>query len=406
MLTNTSRFSLSKDLGEWVKQYGEPNTWKNFTGSDEKTWRIQYNGNSDLLPFMNLYEADIEKFAEFYPDMDIWLKNIHWKEIFENAEKILDAITRKVQKKSLVVIHAFPLEMVVAGEILKNIGTQNVVYNCNRIPAVNSTSKTLEASLFSTSWKTLPWLQEQVQTLSQKFSDTTNILKDCFIIFHENDSVPEWNISKVDNYVKIAIGFKENTIIYRADDLPDEKWLLNHDIREVYLFDSDNSRNFDKIYSRLLGENFHIYSEKFEQKNQNSIGDFEDYVSEKNVEYLDYKRLISEKNNTLVTGKWTTLVAAGGTEKWNKSKEQFSWALDQSQLFKIFYILIAFFILMWLLGAFGNGGSSSSGTYGWGGIYMWWGSSYGSSSSSKSSDSKSSVSSFGGGGFSKSSSGG
>lgn len=112
---------------------------------------------------MNIYIREIELLSKYYPDMDIFLQNIYWDSIFNSAQVIIEQILKKIDtENNLIIIHASPLEMVVIGEFFKNNGIVNIAYNFNRIPAINSISKTLEAGLFLVSWDQTPWLKEKI----------------------------------------------------------------------------------------------------------------------------------------------------------------------------------------------------------------------------------------------------
>ena len=115
---------------------------------------------------MNIYTPEIDGFSKYYPDMDIWMKNIHWDSLFRGIKPLIRSLLeRKGSDGNLSIIHLYPLEMVIIGETLKSLGIVNIVYNFNRLPAVNSISKTLEAGLFLVSWKQIDWLQSQMEKL-------------------------------------------------------------------------------------------------------------------------------------------------------------------------------------------------------------------------------------------------
>lgn len=416
--TATSRFSIAKDLGEYIAKHSSL-PWGDLSGSDEKNWKYHYEGDADILPFMNLYEEEVQEFAKFYPDMDIWLKNIHWKWLFENARKLLDALTTKITKPWLIIVHAFPLEMVIAWEVLKTLGVNNTVYNFNRVPSVNSNSKTLEATLFSTAWKQISWLESEVNTLAAEYKNhiSSTITRSIFL-FTENDSTPSWNITHVDPYIKNAIGFKENTVIYRIHDFPESSWLLQKWIHDIYSFDSDNSRKIDSFYKHSLEDIFSFHTETYKQYDIDSIGFYEDYVALKNTEYHNYKQTILTKNQALVGSnglKGTVSSNSGWLEKWKKWNTWNTSPRPLSALEVLTYagwlaLLIPIIIVLaskWWAPFLGwSSSSSSSSSYGWNSIiFGWWGgsSTIGSSSSKSSS---STISSFWWGGFSKGSSSG
>lgn len=63
---------------------------------------------------MSLYTSEIEQFSNYFPDMDIWLKNIYWDFLFTNAESLIDQILSKIEKDpTFSIVHLFPLEMAI-----------------------------------------------------------------------------------------------------------------------------------------------------------------------------------------------------------------------------------------------------------------------------------------------------
>jgi hypothetical protein len=91
MTSSTYRFSLAKDLKEWI-DITKKEPWGDLPWSDERNWNYEYLWEAKFLPFMNIYSSDIELFGKYFPDMDIWLKNIYWNELFINAKNLLDQI--------------------------------------------------------------------------------------------------------------------------------------------------------------------------------------------------------------------------------------------------------------------------------------------------------------------------
>lgn len=251
----TNRFHIAKDLVEWAKDLPEA-PWGNLADSDEKNWKLHYNGDEDLKKFIHIYDKDIALFQKFFPNMDIWLKNIFWEPLFVSSKKILENILEKIEKNSLIVAHMSPLEMSIVGETLGLLGAKNVIYNFNRQAAVNSKSKTLEATLFLVAWRETPWLQEKLEKLAQKIpaKNFENIL----FFLDENDIPPSWNISSCDDYVKNAIGWKENAVTYKVDDLPSREFLLEKNIKNIYFFDQDDSSKIDDFYEKRVGDIFKI----------------------------------------------------------------------------------------------------------------------------------------------------
>lgn len=412
MSYNTDRFAIAKDLKEWISSSSTP-PWGNISGSDETTWKYNYKWDKDLLGYMNIYAEEIESFSRYYPDMDTFLQNIYWDGIFKSAKKIIEQVFKKIDtNNNLIVIHASPLEMVVMGEFFKNNNISNIAYNFNRIPAINSISKTMEAGLFLVSWEQLPWLRERIEKLWWDLREKIDLKKltTSIVLFDENDIAPNWNISHIDPYIKSAIGYKENVVTYRVDEMPKSEFLLSKNIKDIYFFDTDSSNTIDTYYQWILGDAFDYHNYTVDSTLPENIGFYEDYVVQKNYEYLLYKKEILSKNENIKK----SLMEWWGTEKWKwKSKKSANSSNVESSPISLkewlvylgwLAIILPLFLLLearWWASVFTR---NSSG---------WWNytptgsssfrssGSWGSSFSHTPSSSSSSISSFGGGGFSK-----
>ncbi len=411
MISNTSRFAIAKDVKEWITSTGIL-PWGDIAGSDESTWKYNYTGDAKLLAYMNIYSSEIEAFAKYYPNMDILLQNIHWDWLFASAKTMIIEILATIKAgKSLVIIHANPLELVIIWELFKSQGIVDVVYNFNRMPAINSISKTLEAGLFLVSWEHLPWLKEKIAQLAidVRLTSDTDLLKNSIILLDENDTVPDWDISRVDPYVKSAIGWKENIVIYRVDELPQKTTLLEYGIKDIYFFDTDTSTTIDSYYQAQLGDIFSFQSHTITSSTSHSIWYYEDYVIAQNQEYLIYKKEIFSKNTALRS----TMLQGGGNEKWTQKKSSNSGSKNLGTPIplkeSLAYLGWLAIILPLFLLVEARGGSSvfvKNGTGGWnyngGSSIRSSGTSWGwAFTHSSSSSTNSSISSFGGGGFSK-----
>jgi hypothetical protein len=124
-------------------------------------------------------------------------------------------------------------------------------------------------------------------------------LKDSIVLFDENDIPQNWNISRIDSYIKSAIGWKENIVTYRVDEMPKSEMLLKYNIKDIYFFDTDTSNSIDTYYQSTLGKVFTFHNFYIESNKSDSIGYYEDYVVAKNLEYLKYKEEILSKNEHL-----------------------------------------------------------------------------------------------------------
>lgn len=414
MSYNTDRFAIAKDLKEWLETEKKP--WGDRIWSDEANWKYNFQWDKKLLSFMNIYIQEIELFSKYYPDMDIFLQNIYWDTIFISAWAIIEQILKKIDtNNNLIIIHASPLEMVVIGEFLKNNGIVNIAYNFNRIPAINSISKTLEAGLFLVSWDQTPWLKEKIIDLWKKtfIQENLNKLEKSIVLLDENDIPPNWNISRIDPYVKGSIGWKENVVIYRVDEMPKSKFLLDQGIKDIYFFDTDTSNSIDTYYQSTLDTAFIFHNSVINAAPIENIWFFEDYVVQKNYEYLQYKKEVLWKNENI---KKSLQQQGGGMEKWkwkSSSSSNNSGYSKQPISLKEWLaylgwlaIILPLFLLAearWWQGVFTKSQSgwwnyTPTRSSGFRSSSSSWGSTF---SRSPSSSSSSSISSFGGGWFSK-----
>lgn len=412
MSYNTDRFAIAKDVKDWLPANSVP-PWGNIPGSDESSWKYNYRWDKDLIGYMNIYTEEIESFSRYYPDMDTFLQNIYWDGIFKSAKKIIEQVSKKIDtNNNLIIIHASPLEMVVMGEFFKNNNITNIVYNFNRIPAINSISKTMEAGLFLVSWDQLPWLRDRIEKLWVDISNKIDlqILTTSILLFDENDIAPNWNISHIDPYIKSAIGYKENVVTYRVDEMPKNEFLLNKNIKDIYFFDTDSSNTIDTYYQWILGDTFNYHNYTVDSILPDNIGYYEDYVVQKNYEYLLYKKEILSKNENIKK----SLMQWWGTEKWKwKSKKSTSSSNIESSPISLkewlvylgwLSIILPLFLLVearWWASVFTRNTSgwwnyTPTGSNSFRSSWSW-----GSSFSHTPSSSSSSISSFGGGGFSK-----
>lgn len=115
----------------------------------------------------------------------------------------------------------------------------------------------------------------------------------------ENDIAPNWNISRIDPYVKSSIGWKENVVVYRVDEIPKSRLLLDQGIKDIYFFDTDSSNSIDTYYQSILGTVFTFHNSFIDAAPIENIGFFEDYVVQKNQEYLQYKKEVLRKNEAI-----------------------------------------------------------------------------------------------------------
>ncbi len=446
-LSNTSRFTLARNLQEWMAMEKTPP----FPLLGNSLWtkvdrNFSYTGDPEFAKFMKVPGKDLVTFEKFYPNLNIFLQNLHWTELFDGVTELISPtlqnaasmLSKKKGEKILTIIRLFPLESAIFGEALKEAGGKNIIYNFNRTAAVNSTSKTLEATIFLEFWKNIPELAEKVRGLAKIISNSQFLLDSnrWYILFDENDAAPNWNISKIDPYVKSSIAFKEWKFVYRVDEYPSKEWLLSKDIKQVVICDMDNTPEINMQYKTIvLGDNFPV--ETFHtpyQPKTDTIGWYEDYVVSKNREYVQYRKDILDKlkhesvSKVNIQKSGTNLPKAGkisasaNSKNINTREVTAGNPMEKKEIMfflgslGVIFALVVMYDLRGGQGWFTNGttGSGSTGSTtsssGWRfhpyvgnstSIFGGGGSSSSSSIGGSKSSSSSSISSFGGGGFSK-----
>jgi hypothetical protein len=446
-LSNTSRFTLARNLQEWMATEKEPA----FPLLGNYPWtkvdkNFSYSGDPDFAKFMKVPSKDLATFEKFYPNLNIFLQNLHWTELFDGVAGLIpptlqnaaSMLSKKKTEKILTIVRLFPLESAIFGEALKEAGGKNVIYNFNRTPAVNSTSKTFEATIFLELWKNIPELAEKVRGLAKIIQDSKLALDGnrWYVLFDENDAAPNWNVSKVDPYVKSSIAFKEWKFVYRVDEYPSKEWLLSKDIKQVVICDMDNTPEISMQYKTIvLGDDFPV--ETFHipyQPKTDTIGWYEDYVVGKNREYVQYRKDILDKvkdesvSRVNIPPSGTNLPKAGkvsasaNSKNINAREAPAEKPTEKKEIvfflgsLGVIFALVVMYDLRGGQGWFTNGttGSGSTGSTtsssGWrfnpyvGNSTSIFGGGGGTSSSSiggSKSTTSSSISSFGGGGFSK-----
>ncbi len=428
MQNPTTRFMVHKDAHEYLIK--EINIFSVLDICWKDQFELDYNGDPDFKKYFRGNFQKIEEFSKYYEKPELFLQNIYWEAILKNVEKSLIDILSKVTKEqgndnSLIIINAHPIEMVAMWEILRSFGYMNVVYNFNKNPFPNSLAKTFEACLLFGAWKNSPYFQEQ----SKKIQINLNALmlkiqgEKTFFLFDENNSFIPYKYTKIDNYIKTQIGYKEPKNIYRLDKYPNIEFLLQKWIKKVIAFDSDGDfGGIIESYNNLIvqAKNWISFMKQlYVYEDIKNPGYYEDYLVTKNNEYATYRQTIEQKtlDNFVWLAEKKKLVESqeysviNQKNKNNKYTHEIASFEDKDRslvpyivLFPI--IFIAFIVSdIWVFNTTNNNsGINRSGShffYWWGGGGSWlsWG--MGSSIGSKSSNSSSIIRSFGGGGFSK-----
>lgn len=306
-LNNTTRFTIEKDAVSFLKKENIKSL-ENLEIAKKSDFKFNYNWDKDFLKYMNWNFDKINEISKYYPEMELFLKNIKWESFFDKSiEKaslsILEIISRNsINKVNLSIINISSLEMIIMWKVFEDFWIKNIVYNFNRIPAVNSSSKTLEAFLFLFAYDSSPYLKQKVKKVlaSLNIWNFSDDIKNQYIIFDENNSTNNYNYHKINDYLKNQIWFKEPKNVYRLDKFPDEAFLSSKNIDTIFFFDNDNDywkiADFYKDYFSENNKKIKIVKNKyFLRTKYKDIWYYEDYLVKKDKEYMVYKTKIASK---------------------------------------------------------------------------------------------------------------
>lgn len=436
-----TRFTIHKDAHEYLSKETGISPAHAICGKEQ--FSVDYTWDMEFKKYFRGNFQKVEELSKYYASPELFLQNIHWEAIFQNAELSLEDILTKAIKEqweesSLVIVNAHPMEMVVMGEILRSLGYANTVYNFNRNPIPNSIAKTMEAYFLLASWKNSPYFQEQSEKVQTNIrARAFKIQGDkTFFLFDENNTLCPYEHAKIDNYLKTQIGFKEPKNVYRLDKYPTMEFLLQKGIKKVIALDSDNDLGWGiESYRETIKEakNGVSFTEtSYFTDEQKKPGYYEDYLVLKNKEYSTYRQSIEEKTLNSFPGLAEKKKLAETSEytapELQKKKKNINYTpglksdLYEDRSIVPYLVLFPVIFIAFLasdLGVFGSktsttgtGGTNTGATnrssssffyWGWGGGSSWSSGGGGGSSVSKSSSTSSSslIKSFGGGGFSK-----
>jgi len=304
-LNNNSRFTILKDAYIYLEKNKIYNS--DLQIAETKDFSIEYNWDEDFRKYFRINTYNIKQIEKFYSKMDIFLKNIYWENIYWNLEKIIKDIYLEINEKTnLFIINMSPLEMAIIWKLFEELWLKNIVYNFNKQIKINSSDKTLEASLYIMAYKNSKYFIDKTKELIKKLSleRIQADLQDKYIIFDENNSTNKYNFHQIDNYLKWQISFWIAKNVYRLDKYPEINFLIQKNIKNISIFDNDNDLWWlnDYYIDKIKKEDLWIKIKKIEYKlnNNEKIWFYEDYLIEKDKEFKIYKNSISEKTQKTV----------------------------------------------------------------------------------------------------------
>lgn len=414
------RFVLSKSALEYLEENQAIIKNKEVLNGivNKQDFVFQYEWDQDFAKYFRLDTKKIRDFTDSYKNIELLLKNIHFEAILWNVEKFFNTFTQNTSsEKSIFLIHQQPLEMVFIWKILENLWYKNIVYSFNKELYINSNSHTLEWVLLLLAFNKSPYLQKILASFGQKFwTQLWNISKDSYFYFDENDMVSPSKMDGVHTYIQWQIWYKTPKTIFRIDKYVDKDFVLSKNIKNIVLFDSEQSfwSSYKYLKQSLKWEKDISLKEIIYPYSQwDFFWYYEEYVLTKNKEYLDYKYNIQQKNEGVAAHLKKNISSQENLPErrpaYNQEKFQYphQWISFISFLpFWIGILILIIYILAHLPSTNYGGGYYGWwwSSWGWGG-YIWGGGSFwgGSDSSISTPSSSSSIKSFGWGGFSKSS---
>lgn len=417
-LDNNSRFTIFKDAPSYLEKNAYLNSYLKSDLLETVDYKIVYDWDEDFKKYFRWNIFKIEEISKYYKDMSLFLKNIYWDAIYSNIESSLNTIYKNIfdnieKQENLFIINISPLEMVILWSIFEKLWAKNIVYNFNRQATINSATKTFEAMLYTFWYKNSPFFvnknKEIIKKLSlEKFNKEIN---KSYILFDENNSITAYEYHDIDNYLKWQTWFSIPKNVYRLDKYPDREFLESKNIKNITFFDSDNDIwSIWKYYiENIKKENYDVKFKgiKYNLKDIKNIWFFEDYLVERNYEYLKYKKNILDKTYSSYWNldKYIDKTKSAQSSNIVSSKEN----RKKEEIRKMLPLLILYpvLIVMFFYKDLSLPKSWTTTTSWWTNIINTWWSSWGSSLWSSSSSTKSSsslIKSFWWWGFSKGSS--
>lgn len=423
---NNSRFSIEKDASNYLVTNSKLNPTKNIAKKEDFSY--SYNWDEDFKKFFKIDSQRINEIAKYYSEVDLFLQNIKFDDIFTSLEKTIVEIWEKIAKNiivnetwnALLFINISPIEWAILGEAFRDFWCKNVVYNFNRIPLINSSSKTFEAIIYLLAYQKSPYLQEKTKELISKLdSEKLLILKEkLYLFFDENNNKETYNHLQIDTYLQNQIWLKESKNIYRIDKYPNKEFIISKDINKIIILDNDKDiwSMIEYLKKDLKNSDYKIkiIEDNYTFSQVKSIWIYEDYLIEQNKEYLKYKQEIDKKISETVNASKINesinkkLNESNSNEIYNPNRKISNYEKLKNQNWKLkdrtiipYLIMFPILVIAFLMSDLNWWSYYWNNSYGWWTTIITWWSSSSNSSVSSSKSSSSIIKSFGWGWFSK-----
>lgn len=131
-------------------------------------------------------------------------------------------------------------------------------------------------------------------------------MQNVYLIFEENNKMPQYAFHTIDPYLKAQIGLKESKVVYRIDKYPDVDFLKKKEISQIICMDADTESGVGTLsYENLLKQQGAEITFRREHisilKQPVFVGAYETYLLDKNSEYAKYRSEIeSRAANTVI----------------------------------------------------------------------------------------------------------
>lgn len=98
MSNNTiTRFTVHKDAHEYLTKEVGVSPARAICNKDQ--FSVDYTGDADFKKYFRGNFQKVEEFSKYYASPELFLQNIHWDVIFQNAEIALEDLLAKTIKE-------------------------------------------------------------------------------------------------------------------------------------------------------------------------------------------------------------------------------------------------------------------------------------------------------------------
>ncbi len=102
-ITNNWRFTLKRNADEYLKSLDKQDPIikkiEKIQLCKSSEFEYKYYWDADFRKFFSWNFEKTEDIIKYYPDVDLFLKNIYWDKLFENTSKLLDQVLGNLVSK-------------------------------------------------------------------------------------------------------------------------------------------------------------------------------------------------------------------------------------------------------------------------------------------------------------------